>query len=133
MNTVVSKPILTGAIAGVLHNVYIGEKNMQRNAYFATAVAVGNYASLYLAPIAKQITLPSISKSLYDTPTLVERIAEVGSSSGLAFLLNRYVMNNEPFKGEALQHIAVIVVSDFAATYALEYINGQKLEFLTNE
>lgn len=133
MNTVVSKPLLTGLIAGVLHNVYIGEKNMTSNSYFATAVAVGNYGSQYVYPLVKQITLPSISKSLYDTPTLIERISEVGSASAMAYLLNRYVLNNEPYRGEVMKTLAVIAASDFIATYALEYVNGQKLEFLTNE
>ena len=132
MNSVVLKPVLMGAIAGTLERYVIKETNMTRNLYFGTAVAVGNYASQYIAPLAKDIVLPSISKNLYDTPTLVERIAEVSSSTTLAYLVNKYVLQNDPYTGEMMTRIAIIAGSDFASTYILDYANGQPLEFLTN-
>ena len=78
------------------------------------------------------LPIPTINKGLYDGKTLVDRIAEVGSSTGVAYALNRYVLNNDPYNNELMTRVAIIAVSDVAGTYIVEYLNGKPLQYLTD-
>ena len=133
MNTTFAKPLVMGGIAMAVDQLYLKETDLNKSIMFGGAVAVGNYASEWVTPLVKAIDIKSFNKDLYDTKTLVERIAEVGTGSAVIYVLNKYVLNNDNYAGEMMLRLGVIVFSDFAATYALEYINGEKLEFLTNE
>lgn len=126
------KPVAMGAIAGAIDQFYLGETDMMRTVYFAGAVAVGSYAAEFASPLVKDIAgfIPSINKSIYDSKTLAERIVEIGGATGSAYFLNKYVLGNDPYKGELMKRVAVIAVSDVLATYALEYFQGKSLEFL---
>ena len=126
------KPLVVGGIAIALDRLYIGETDLMRNAYFGGAVAVGNYASEYIAPLIHYVPIPTINKGLYDGKTLVDRIAEVSSSAGFAFLLNKYIMNNDRFSDEFAQRVAVIAIADVIGTYAVEYIDNKPLAYLTD-
>ena len=59
------KPVVVGAIAVVLDKYWIGERSLMRSVYFGSAVAVGNYASEYIAPLVNMIPIPTINKDLY--------------------------------------------------------------------
>lgn len=128
----VEKPLTMALIAGALDMYVMGEENMNRTMMFAGAVAVGNYASQYAVPIIKKINVATISRNLYDTKTLVERIVEVSSSTAFVYVLNKYVLNNDIYRNELMKRVGVIVIADVASTYALEYFNSQPLEFLTH-
>jgi hypothetical protein len=126
------KPAVVGAVAVVLDKYWMGERDMMRSMYFGGAVAVGNYASEYIAPLVNFIPIPTISKGLYDGKTLVDRIAEVSSSAGFAYMVNKYLLNNDPYTGELMKRIGVIAVADVVGTYIVEYTNNQQLQFLTD-
>jgi hypothetical protein len=132
MNSSLAKPLTMGLIAGAIDQFYLQESSLQRTAYFAGAVAVGNYASEFAVPIIKHINLPTLSHNLYDSKTLMERIVEVGSSSAMIYVLNKYLLNNDIYRNELMLRLGIIAVSDVGATYLLEYLNNQKLEFLTD-
>ena len=133
MNTTFAKPLVMGGIAMAVDQLYLKETDLNKSIMFGGAVAVGNYASEWVTPIVKAIDIKSFNKDLYDTKTLVERIAEVGTGSAVIYVLNKYVLNNDNYAGEMMLRLGIIAFSDITATYALEYINGEKLEFLTNE
>ena len=126
------KPLVVGAVAVVLDKYWLGEVDMMRSVYFGGAVAVGNYASQYIAPMINFIPIPTISKDLYDGKTLVDRIAEVGSSAGFAYMVNKYLLENDPYTNEFMVRVGVIAISDVVGTYAVEYLNNQPLQFLTD-
>jgi hypothetical protein len=129
------KPLIAGGIAVALDQMYLKEKYIQRSLYFGAAVAVGEYGAEFVHPIIKHINIPSLSRDLYDSKTLMERIAEVGVSSGMVYILNKYVLKNDQyaFSGpEFLNRVGIIAVADFAATYATEYLYGKPLEYLVD-
>ena len=134
MDESLMKPLAVAGVAMALDQFVLGETNIMRTAYFGGAVVVGSYASEFVAPLVKDVAgfIPTVSKSLYDSKTLAERIIEISASSGCAYVLNKYVLGNDIYRDEVLKRIAVIAVSDVIATYALDYFNGQKLQFLTD-
>jgi hypothetical protein len=132
MDTTLLKPLVVGAIAGSIDRFYLGEANPMRSFYFGSAVAVGNYSAEYIAPLINILPIPTVAKGLYDGKTLMERIIEIGSSSGVAYSLNKYVLNNDPYANEFLTRVGIIAVSDAVGTYAVEYFNSKPLQFLTD-
>ncbi len=80
MNQTMLKPVAVGLVAFAIDQFYLKEQNFMRSAYFGGAVAVGNYSAEYIYPLVRHIPIPTISKDLYEGKTLVDRIAEVGSS-----------------------------------------------------
>ena len=132
MDNTLLKPVVVGMIAASIDKFYLGERNTMRSAYFGAAVAVGNYSAEYIAPLVNMLPIPTIGKNLYDGKTLVNRIVEVGSSTAVAYVLNKYVMNNDPYNNELLTRVAIIAVADAAGTYVVEYLNSKPLQFLTD-
>ena len=134
MDESLMKPLAVAAVAMTLDQFFLGETNIMRTAYFGGAVVIGSYASEYVAPLIKDVAgfIPSLNKGLYDSKTLAERIIEISASSGCSYVLNKNVLGNDIYRDEVLKRIAVIAVSDVIATYALDYFNGQKLQFLTD-
>ena len=132
LDTTSLKPIVMGGIAGAIDQFYLGEKDMMRTVYFAGAVAVGSYVAEFASPLVKDVAgfIPSMNKSIYDSKTLAERIVEIGSATGSAYFLNKYVLGNDPYRNELMKRVAVIAVSDVVATYALDFYQGKSLEFL---
>lgn len=126
------KPFVVGSVAAAIDQLYLKEPSVERSLYFGAACALGNYASEYATPLIKMIPMPSISRDLYDAKTLSTRIAEVGGSVGVCYLLNKYVTGNDVYVNETFQRLAVIAVADVAGTYIVEYINNQPLQYLTD-
>src|SRR5271155_3497216 len=107
------------------------ETDMTRSTMFTGAVCVGNYASEYVGPLINIIPMPTINKNLYDGKTLTLRIAEVSSSAGVTYVLNKYVLGNDPYKGEFMKRVAIIAVSDVVETYMTDYFTNKPLDYLT--
>lgn len=135
MDTTSMKPFAMGVVAGVLDMYYMGETDMVKTIYFGAAVATGSYLAELAAPLAKDVAgfIPSANKSIYDSKTLAERIMEIGGASVSIYILNRYIIRNDTYKGEVMKRLTVIAASDVIATYGLEYYHGKPLEFFTNE
>ena len=131
MDNSLLKPLVVGAIAGALDKFYLNEKVATRSLYFGAAVAVGNYSAEYIAPLVNMLPIPTISKNLYDGKTLMDRIVEVGASTATAYILNKYILRNDPYVNEMMTRVAVIAVADAAGTYVVEYLNSKPLQFLT--
>jgi hypothetical protein len=132
-NQTLMKPVIVGLTAIAIDQLVLKETSVERSLYFGGAVAVGNYAAEFAYPIIKHIPMPSLNNQLYEGKTLAERIAEIGISSGMIFVLNKYIMRNDIYKDEKLMRLGVIAASDFVGTYITEYLNGEKLAFLTAE
>ena len=132
MDSSMTKPLYVGLAGAVLDKFVMGETDMQKSAIFGGVLAVGTYASEYIAPIIHQIPIPSLAKGLYDGKTLVTRIAEVGSNAGLTFAVNKYLLRNDNYAGEMGKRLAVIMASDVIGTYVDEYMHSQPLQFLTD-
>jgi hypothetical protein len=132
-NQTLMKPVIVGCVAAAIDRYYLQESDTMRSVYFGAAVAAGNYGAEFVYPMIKHIPLPTLSNDLYEGKTLAERFAEVGMSSGMIFVLNKYILRNDIYSEEALLRLGVIAASDFVGTYITEYIDGQKLEFFTNQ
>lgn len=126
------KAVYAGGFAALLDQFYLGEEDKMKTLYFASAVAAGHVAAQFVHPLVNELAgvIPSVNRSLYDSKTLAERILEVSTSGGMVYILNKYLLRNDNYKGELFKRMGVIVVSDIAATFALEYFNGRPLEFL---
>lgn len=116
-NQTLMKPVIVGCIAAAIDKFYLQERDTMRTLYFGAAVAAGNYGAEFVYPLIKHIPLPTLSRELYEGKTLAERFAEVGMSTGMIYVLNKYIMQNDIYRNEELIRIGVIAASDFAGTY----------------
>ena len=132
MDTTSLKPVVMGVIAGSFDKYYLGERDMMKTVYFAGAVAAGSYVAEMALPVVRDVAglIPSVNKSIYDSKTLAERIMEISGSTASIYILNKYILRNDNYKGEMMKRLTIIAVSDVIATYGLEYYNGKPLEFL---
>ena len=131
MDSTISRPMFVGLSGAVLDKFVMGEEQMQKSLMFGGVLAVGTYASEYIGPLIHLIPIPSLARNLYEGKTLVTRIVEIGSNSGLTFIVNKYILRGE-YQGEMYKRLAVIAASDVIGTYANDYFMGQPLQFLTD-
>lgn len=127
------KPLATGLTAGLIQKYVYADEDMNKVMMFAGAVAIGQYGSQFVTPLASMLpNMPSISDSLYDGKTLAVRIVEVGSTSGIAYLVNKYLLNNDIYTDELYQRLMIIAASDVIGEYISDYMAGRSLNYLTD-
>jgi hypothetical protein len=131
-NQTLMKPVIVGCVAYAIDRFYLKEVDHTRSLYFGAATAMGNYGAEFIYPLIHHIPLPTLDRDLYDGKTLAHRCVEVGMSSGMIFVLNKYILHNDIYGNEILMRLGVIAAADFAGTYITEYIDNQKLEFFTD-
>ena len=56
--------------------------------------------------------LPTSSSTLYNGKTLATRLIEISSSVGGAFLMNKYLLQNDLYRNEVFKKVGVIALSD---------------------
>jgi hypothetical protein len=120
------KPLVGGAVAAGLDNMYLNNKNQTANMYFGAAVAVGLYASQVIEPIMPQIIPASL---LSNGKTIEDRIIEIGAGAGSSYVLNKYILKNDFNQSEMIKKLGVIVASDFIGEYASDYMAGRALSY----
>jgi hypothetical protein len=53
----------------------------------------------------------------------------VGGAVGVGFVLNKYILKNDPFVNIQINKLALLAGADFAAEYIDDYISGRPLSF----
>ena len=123
-----TKPIAMAACVVAADKYILGETDMNRSLYFGAAGAIGVYAAGLVAPLVPFETfLPD--GSFTDGRTLEIRLLEVGVSTGVGFVLNKFVLKNEYYMDQELKKIAVLAGADFVSEYIDDYISGRPLSF----
>ena len=122
------KPIAMAACVIAGDKYLLGETEMGRSVYFAGAAAAGVYAAKLVAPLIPFETfLPDGSYT--DGTTLELRLLEVGGAVGVGYVLNKYILKNDPFVNIQINKLALLAGADFAAEYIDDYISGRPLSF----
>ena len=121
------KPLIGGAVAAALDNMWLMNKNTTANMYFGASVAVGLFASQIIDPIMPQIIPVSV---LSNGKTIEDRILEIGSGAASSFVLNKYILKNDYNINDMYKKLAIIAASDIAGEYASDYMGGRALSYL---
>ena len=121
------KPLVGGAVAAGLDNMWLMNKNTTANMYFGGSVAVGLFASQILEPFMPQIIPVSV---LANGKTIEDRIIEIGAGAGSAYVLNKYILKNDFNPNDMFKKLAIIAASDFIGEYASDYMGGRALSYL---
>ena len=122
------KPLVGGAVAAGLDNMWLMNKNTTANMYFGGAVAVGLFASQILEPLMPQIIPVSV---LSNGKTIEDRIIENLAGAGSAYVLNKYILKNDFNPNDMYKKLAIIAASDIAGEYASDYMAGRSLSYLS--
>ena len=123
-----TKPIAMAACVVAADKFILGENDMNRSLFFGAAGAVGVYAAGLLAPMLPlESMLPD--GSFTDSKTLELRIVEVASAVGVSFVLNKYVLKNDPFINIQYDKLALLAGADFVSEYIDDYLAGRPLSF----
>ena len=122
------KPIAMGACVVAADKYLLGETDMNRSLYFGAAGAVGVYAAKLVAPLVPLETfLPDGTYT--NASTLELRLFEVGVSTGVGFVVNKFILKNELYIDQELKKIAVLAGADFVSEYIDDYMNNRALSF----
>ena len=121
------KPLVGGAVAAGLDNMWLMNKNTTSNMYFGASVAVGLFASQIIEPLMPQIIPVSV---LSNGKTVEDRIIEIGSGAASAYAINRYILKNDYNINDMYKKLAIIAASDIAGEYASDYMAGRALSYL---
>ena len=127
-NTNFIKPLAMAGVVMAGDKYILGETDMMRSAYFGAAGAIGVFSAQLVAPMVPfEKFLPN--GSFTDAKTLELRLLEIGGAVGVGFVLNRYVLNNDPTVYPDPKKLALIAGADFVAEYIDDYIAGRPLSF----
>ena len=122
------KPLVGGAVAAGLDNMWLMNKNTTANMYFGASVAIGLFASQIIEPLMPQIIPVSV---LSNGKTIEDRILEIGIGSASSYVLNKYILKNDYNINDMYKKLAIIAASDIAGEYASDYMAGRSLSYLS--
>jgi len=120
------KPVVGGAVAAALDNLYLKNTNVKSNIYFGATVGTALYFSKIVNPLMPVI-IPAATLS--NGKTLEDRVVEIASASVGSYTVNKYILKNDFRPSDMYQKLGVIVVADFVGEYASDYFNGQALSY----
>ena len=127
MSTDFVKPAV-GAVVAILGDKYIlNNSNMNSNAVFGASVAIGLYTSAMISPNIPKF-IPDLG-TLANGKLLQDRVTEISISGGSAYVINRFVMQNDYNPSDMMKKIGVIVAADFIGEYASDYFGGRALSY----
>ena len=118
------KPFAAGAIAYGVQNYYLNKGNQQAM-YFGASVAAGQYIAEMFSPTIKS-TLGTSAGSL------LEKVAEIGSSGAAAYALNKYLLKNESYRDNMTQDLATIVIANVGSELIDDFFSGRQLNYFTD-
>jgi len=122
------KPIAMAACVIAGDKYILGETDMNSSLYLGVSGAAGVYAAKLVAPLIPfESMLPDGSYT--DGTTLELRLLEVGGAVGVGYVLNKYILKNDPFVNIQINKLALLAGADFAAEYIDDYISGRPLSF----
>ena len=127
-NTNFIKPLAMAGVVMAGDKYILGEQNMMKSAYFGAAGALGVFSAQLTAPMLPlEKFLPN--GSFTDAKTLELRLLEIGGAVGVGFVLNRYVLRNDPRIYPDPKKVALLAGADFVAEYIDDYMAGRPLSF----
>ena len=121
------KPLIAGAITVAVDKFYYND-NFTQSLMFGGTVAVSQIVAVFETPTVMSIVQLE-NTSMYDGKTLEQRIVELGCGVGTSFVLNRYILKNDPYFYYQ-RKIGTILAADIGATYLSEFLSGEKLAYL---
>ena len=122
------KPIAMAGCVIVGDKYLLRENDMNRSLYLGVAGGAGVYAAGLLAPMLPlESMLPD--GSFTDSKTLELRLVEVASAVGVSYVLNKYVLKNDPFINIQYDKLALLAGADFVSEYIDDYLAGRPLSF----
>jgi len=122
------KPMAMVACVVAGDKYILGETDMNSSLYLGVSGAAGVYAAKLVAPLIPfESMLPD--GSFTDARTLELRLLEVGGAVGVGFVINKYILKNDPYVNVQMNKLALLAGADFAAEYIDDYISGRPLSF----
>jgi len=117
----VLRPLVSGAIVGVLDNVVLGNKDMNSNLIFAASVSggtvVGDIVASKVPSYVGEIAILSNNKALS------QRVSEVIFGAGTAYVVNDLIIKNpnlyfrNSVSKDAMNKIGCIIIADSVSSY----------------
>ena len=122
------KPMAMVACVVAGDKFILGETDMNSSMYLGVAGGAGVFAAQMLAPsLPFEQFLPT--SDFTDAKTLELRLLELGGAVGLGFVINKFILNNDPYLSIRMNKLALLAGADFAAEYIDDYMAGRALSF----
>jgi hypothetical protein len=144
VNSLASKPLFAGVYAGLLDKFVLGNNDLIGCAKFGGSVAAG----CILGNIAGTFTAASMGSSVsagsntfadpifgynYSGTTILQRAIEIGTSSGVSFGINKFLLQNDWRDGSAMgigKRLGVIALSEVLSDYTMDYLQVRPISYL---
>jgi len=122
------KPMAMVACVVAGDKFILGETDMNSSMYLGVAGGAGVFAAQMLAPsLPFEQYLPT--SDFTDAKSLELRLLELGGAVSLGFVINKFILNNDPYLSIRMNKIALLAGADFAAEYIDDYMAGRALSF----
>ena len=122
------KPIAMAGCVIVGDKYLLGENDMNRSLYLGVAGAAGVYAASLVAPMLPlESMLPD--GSFTDSKTLELRLFEIAGATGVGYVMNKYLLNNDPYINIQTNKLLLLAGADFVSEYIDDYLAGRPLSF----
>ena len=122
------KPIAMAGCVIVGDKYLLGENDMNRSLYLGVAGAAGVYAASLVAPMLPlESMLPD--GSFTDSKTLELRLFEIAGATGVGYVMNKYLLNNDPYINLQTNKLLLLAGADFVSEYIDDYLAGRPLSF----
>ena len=126
-NSAYLKPLITGAVAVAGDRFLLNQLDMNKSLYFGGAVAAGTFLGAMVGD-SIPVVIPE-GGTYYDAKTLEQRLAEVGASAAVAYIINTQILKNDYQLSQMYPKLALIAGSDFIAEYIVDYYENRNLSF----
>ena len=128
MKYLVNKPIIAGGLCVIADHYVMGVSDWQSNLKFGAAVAGG---TAVIGTVSNQIldALPNMGgmSGVYNGKTIVQRVLEIGGGSVGAYLVNRFVFNNDFQYSQAWKKVGIVAASQLVAEYYMDASTGAEI------
>lgn len=121
------KPIVSGISASLLNYYALDDRNVNNSVMFGAGVAGGVVVASVFTPYVPGL-LPDTTA--YSGKTINERIIEITFSSGIAYAVNKYAVQENRFDNSGfMKRIGVIIASEVIGEYMADYFSLQPLSY----
>ena len=129
-NPAIMKGMFATVIASALDRYVMGIESLESNVTFGMVTGASVLIGSYVSSMESINFLGTGSVAgMYSDKTVAHRLVELSVGTGAAYCINNYGLHNDFNPDDFNTRIMILVGTDFLATYATEYMNGQVLSF----
>jgi hypothetical protein len=131
-NYLLYKSISAVGLTFALSKIWLKEENFYNNLEISTASVAGLLAGNYIGAYVGSAIGGSAQIDGASEATILQRAIEIGSSAGVGYAVNRFLLNNRDYNATTMaRKIGVLALADVGSEFITDFLLGQPLTYLS--